>query len=204
MKQSYQAVAVLGKGILPDGTLPPISQHEMDYAIRCIRQQQANYLICSGKYSVFIDSAGPRTEAKAMQHYALQQGIAPEQIIIEEKSVDTITNLVNVAKICQQKNLMSVLIVSNAEHLRRIEWIAKQVFPQSIQFYFHGHNHSMRGWQYHRLLIREQLSLWYAYGLFFYFHHQSKWTLLLFISKKHLVYRSWFAQLGKWVIGPKL
>lgn len=195
MTELFDAIVVLGKGVLEDGTLPLISQHELDRALGLLQTQPASTIICSGKYSAFRQLPYTLTEAVAMQRYLFQQGVPSEGIILENQSVDTITNVVNVAQICQQRQFTRVLLISNAEHLARVEWIAQRVFSANTHLSFHGHQHATLDRDYQRSQLRERLSGWYVRGLFSCFHRQSKYQLTEFIQRYHLVYQPWFVKL---------
>ena len=85
---------VLGCGIRKDGSLTPILKGRVDAAIRFERAQFA----AAGRHAKFVPSGGQGSdevisESEAMKRYLLEQGYPEEQIIKEDKSVNTDQNI---------------------------------------------------------------------------------------------------------------
>lgn len=85
---------ILGCCIRDDGTLTPILKGRVDAAIQFEREQFAD----TGKHAKFIPSGGQGadeviSEAEAMKRYLIEQGYPEEQIIKEDKSVNTFQNI---------------------------------------------------------------------------------------------------------------
>lgn len=87
-------LVILGCCIRPDGSLTPILKGRADAAIGFEKAQFA----ATGKHAKFVPSGGQGadeviSEAEAMARYLLEQGYPPEQIIREDKSVNTNQNI---------------------------------------------------------------------------------------------------------------
>ena len=87
-------VIVLGSKIKNDGTLTPLLKSRVDAAIKFGKEQKEN----SGKDIIFVPSGGKGddeiiSEAEAMSNYLLDNGISSENIIIENRSVNTAQNM---------------------------------------------------------------------------------------------------------------
>ena len=87
-------LVILGCCIRQDGTLTPILKGRADAAIRFEREQFA----ATGKHAKFVPSGGQGadeviSESEAMRRYLLEQGYPDEQIIKEDKSVNTDQNI---------------------------------------------------------------------------------------------------------------
>ena len=87
-------VIILGAKIRKDGTLTPILKARVDKAIEFAKNQKEN----QGKNVIFIPSGGQGSdeiisEAEAMKNYLSENGIEPENIIIENQSTSTIQNM---------------------------------------------------------------------------------------------------------------
>ena len=87
-------VIVLGCRIRPDGTLYPLIRGRVDRAIAFARSQER----ATGKPPILIPSGGqggdePEAEAEAMARYMVEQGVPPEQILVENRSATTRENL---------------------------------------------------------------------------------------------------------------
>lgn len=85
---------ILGCCIRDDGTLTPILKGRADAAISFEREQFA----ATGKHAKFVPSGGQGadeviSEAEAMKRYLLEQGYPEEQIVKEDKSVNTYQNI---------------------------------------------------------------------------------------------------------------
>ena len=89
-----QYVLILGCCIRDDGTLTPILKGRADAAIDFERRQFA----VTGKHAKFVPSGGQGddeviSESEAIKRYLMEQGYPEEQIIKEDKSVNTFQNI---------------------------------------------------------------------------------------------------------------
>ena len=87
-------IIILGSKINKDGTLTPLLKGRADKAIEFAKKQYEN----TNKKIVFIPSGGKGkdeviAEAEAIKKYLLKAGINKNQIIIEDKSTNTIENM---------------------------------------------------------------------------------------------------------------
>ena len=93
-KYDKDFVIILGSQIRKDGTLPPLLKARVDRAIKFSKDQKQN----ANKDIIFVTSGGQgkdeiMAEGKAIRNYLVEQGINPENIVIEDKSTSTIENL---------------------------------------------------------------------------------------------------------------
>ena len=87
-------IIILGCGIRPDGSLTPILKGRTDAAIK-FEKEQYN---ATGKHAKFVPSGGQGadeviSESEAMARYLKEQGYPEEQIVKEDKSVNTFQNI---------------------------------------------------------------------------------------------------------------
>ena len=87
-------IIILGCCIRPDGTLTPILKGRADAAIAFEKAQFAE----TGRHAKFVPSGGQGadeviSESEAMKRYLMEQGYPEEQIIKEDKSVNTFQNI---------------------------------------------------------------------------------------------------------------
>ena len=91
-------------------------------------------LLCGGKLRDFPD--GHYSEAEHMRRAALELGVCKEDIILENKSLNTVENLRNalieLQKAFRQNQVCRVLLVTTAYHMRRSLTIARNLFPAHI------------------------------------------------------------------------
>ena len=86
-------IIILGCAIRCDGTPTPLLKGRIDRAIAFEREQ----FMKSGRHAYFVPSGGQGSdevisEAESMKRYLVEQGIPEEQIIKEDKSVNTLQN----------------------------------------------------------------------------------------------------------------
>ena len=87
-------IIILGCGIRKDGGLTPLLKGRVDSAVAFGKKQYEQ----TGKHAVYVPSGGQGddeviSESEAMKNYLLGIGIPPEQIILEDKSVNTMQNM---------------------------------------------------------------------------------------------------------------
>jgi uncharacterized SAM-binding protein YcdF (DUF218 family) len=95
----------------------------LDEAVKLYHQGYAPLIIASGAKG----KDEQLSEAVAMRDYLQTQGIPPERIIVEDKSFNTLQNLLNSRDIMQQQGLRRALIVSSSSHIPRALVLAKQL-----------------------------------------------------------------------------
>lgn len=93
------------------------------------RLDQATYLFEEGLSDTLIVTGGKRegdafTEAEASHMYLEEQGIPAEQIFEEEEGRTTLESLVKVREIAEERDIESVLLVSDPMHSERIKRMA--------------------------------------------------------------------------------
>ena len=87
-------IIILGCGFRKDGTLTPLLKGRVDKALEFRRTQ----FLATGKRAVFIPSGGQgpnesMPEAEAMYRYLRENGIPEDDIIKEDRSVNTYQNM---------------------------------------------------------------------------------------------------------------
>ena len=91
-------------------------------------------ILCGGKLRDFPD--GKYSEAAHMRKAALESGVAEEDIILENASLNTVENirfaLVELQSAFALNKVRSVLLVTTAYHMRRSLAIARYLFPKHI------------------------------------------------------------------------
>src|SRR5687768_1245984 len=116
---SADAIVVLGAAQY-NGEPSPILKARLD---------QATYLFEEGLSDTLIVTGGKRegdtyTEAQASHMYLEEQGIPAEQIFEEEEGRTTLESLVKVREIADERDIDSVLLVSDPMHSERIKRMA--------------------------------------------------------------------------------
>ena len=110
-------VIVLGCKVRNDGTLTPILKARVDKAIEFAKEQKEK----ANKNIIFIPSGGKGqdeliSEAEAMKKYLIEKGIRKEDIIIENKSINTLQNMRFSKNIIDEINKNGKIIFSTTNY----------------------------------------------------------------------------------------
>ncbi len=195
MSEPIDAVIILGKGVNPDGSLPDIVQHELDYVLRLLAQQPTPLVIVSGRQWGLAGTSGTISEAQAMADYFhINSNMAVQ---LEDQSLDTIGNLVFSKQILDQHHAKHILVVSTVAHLVRVKYIVSQLFDRSYHFSYHGHQHLFSPLEYVHTVRYELCSSLYAHWFFWKFCHQSNQDLATYLRRHHFMYRA--SRLRQWL-----
>lgn len=112
------AAVVLGAHVFADGTPSRVLQDRLDTAIQFYEEGYTPVLVMSGG----IDADGT-SEAKAMQVYAVEHGVATEDIIIDEQGSNTKQTARNTVDTLRAAGMIKIATVSNFYHLARIKML---------------------------------------------------------------------------------
>ena len=113
-------VIILGCRIRKDGKLTPLLKARVDMAIEFSKMQKAT----TDKDIIFIPSGGKDgdeviSEAEAMKNYLLNQGIKSKNIIIENKSKNTLENMKNSYNIIKKTKKGKICFSTSNYHVFR-------------------------------------------------------------------------------------
>lgn len=203
---SAVAVLVLAKGILPDGSLPLIVQHELDYAIQLARHVPVSAIIVSGQYWGLADNPTPQSEAAVMHQY-LQAKLGEDTVpvLVEDQSKDTIGNIVFSKQLIDTHQLKRVMVLATADHMVRVQYIMRQVFGSTgYQLSYHSHQHLSTARQYLHTRRYEFMAWCYARWWFWTLPSRSTRSMIVHLYRHHFMYHSswWTAVLKQWLRRP--
>ena len=116
------AAIVLGASIWGDKP-SPVFKARIDHAINLHQQGKVKYLIFTGG----IGKGERFAEAKIAKKYALGQGVKASNVLIETRSKITFENLEEAKKLLDEKQLETVLIVSDPLHMKRAMTMAEDL-----------------------------------------------------------------------------
>ncbi len=116
------AAIVLGAALWGQN-LSPVFRERVNHAIDLYRSRKVRKIIFTGGQG----SRNEPTESAAARHYAIQNGVALEDILIEEKSHNTYENLFYAKQVADAQGLKTVLIVSDPLHMKRAVVMAKDI-----------------------------------------------------------------------------
>ncbi|MCA9910118.1 MAG: YdcF family protein [Anaerolineae bacterium] len=131
MHAAFDVVLVPGGGLLPDGTLPPWVINRLERAVD--RAGDAAILTLSAgtthKPPPFDARGFPRFESVEAARLLVAQGIAPERILTETTSYDTIGNAYFSRVIhAEPRTLRRLLVITSDFHLPRTQFIFEWVY----------------------------------------------------------------------------
>jgi uncharacterized SAM-binding protein YcdF (DUF218 family) len=122
------AVIVLGRGISENGELPESVKTATRKAISLVDEGVASTIIFSGKWSRHVTHTPSITEARAAFDYAIAQGMNPEVAVLEEESLDTLSNCYYIKKnILIPRKWHSALLLTMRENDERAEFLLKKM-----------------------------------------------------------------------------
>jgi len=119
-KKQADAALVLGAAVW--GNQPsPVFRQRINHAILLYKRQQIRKIIFTGgKGDLKL-----YTESEIAKKYALNQGVAENDIILESSSKSTIENIQYSLPLMKKNKLASILLVSDPLHMKRSMMIAK-------------------------------------------------------------------------------
>ncbi len=111
------ALIVLGY-VSKDGRIHPLLKERLDEAYKRFQQYGHKYIIVSG------GAVGSRpSEAELMKQYLVEKGVPAKRILKEDKSHNTVQNLIFSKQLMEQYQLKSFMIITNLFHVRRTKYI---------------------------------------------------------------------------------
>jgi len=110
----------------------PVFRERINHAIALYQSERVEKLIFTGG----TRKEGYPSEGEVARKFAIKQGIPSHDILYETRSKDTYQNLVNTRLLIQKHKIHSVIIVSDAFHLARAEWLVnRHLKGKNVQFY---------------------------------------------------------------------
>ena len=107
----------------------------IDRGIQLFHQNKAKFLLFCGGFGKHFNTT-KISLAKHMKIYAVKEGISNKKIILENKSFNTIENLIFAKQISDQRKFKKILIVSSDWHIARVKLISKYVFGKTYSTSF--------------------------------------------------------------------
>jgi uncharacterized SAM-binding protein YcdF (DUF218 family) len=112
-------IVVLGARVWPNGRPSDALARRTLHAVKLYHEDLAAIVVFSGALGTF-----PPTEAQAAARLAMDQGVPPEAIVLEEKGHSTEESAFFVSEIMRAQGWQRAIVVSDAYHL----WRAKLLF----------------------------------------------------------------------------
>lgn len=137
-------IVILGGGIHLQGNLPPHVYQRLDKALLLSKSHPQARIVLSGKHSfLYRQQKPPITEARKMAEYLLEKGVLKKQILLEQKSKDTIGNAYYLKKLVfLPRQERSAIVITSPFHLSRVRYIFGKVFGSDYKLQFVGSTES--------------------------------------------------------------
>jgi uncharacterized SAM-binding protein YcdF (DUF218 family) len=121
------AIVVLGGGVHPDGTLPPVARARVERGVELFEYGVAPRLILSGRCG--LSSPEPAvTEAQAMADYAAGFGVPRAALLLEDDAKDTLGNAYFTReRFLEPNGWTSIRVVTSDFHLSRAAWVFRKI-----------------------------------------------------------------------------
>lgn len=134
--KKYDAVLVLGGGINLDGSLPDAIKAQVQEAVNLFELHSAQAFITSGLYGYKGEEKPIISEAKAYARYAESLGIHPSKIYIEERSQETLGNILfTKMEILIPNNWTHILVVPQINHLtERVDYLLQKILGPGYEW----------------------------------------------------------------------
>jgi uncharacterized SAM-binding protein YcdF (DUF218 family) len=122
MARPASAIVVLGAAQYV-GHPSPVLRARADHAIDLWKRGLAPHIIFTGGFG----DHDTTSEAAVAQRYAIEHGVPPRAILIENAGRSTIESLQNVAALMQAEPGRSVILVSDPFHMLRLSILARHL-----------------------------------------------------------------------------
>lgn len=127
-------IIVLGSALDKHGYLTELGRRRVEKAIELYKKSPCK-IIMSGHSSIDIIDA-KKTEASAMEDYAIMHGVDKNDIIKEECSRDTIGNAFFSKEIIDIKKWKDIIVVTSDFHIARAKYIFNKIFSGNYRIKF--------------------------------------------------------------------
>ncbi len=108
------AVVVLGAEVLGPDRPSAAVRRRMTHGIEALARWHCDTLVVAGG----VGPAGV-SEASVMRRLALEMGVPPQAVVVEESSRNTLQQAANVAAMAREQGWQSLILVSDRFHLPR-------------------------------------------------------------------------------------
>lgn len=111
-------IVIFGAAVRPDGTASPALLRRIGYGLEAAHLYPEAPILCSGGRV----RPGP-SEASLMADALAQRGVAPERLILDEASLDTLQNVAAARAEARRGGHPHVIVCSEGYHLPRIRML---------------------------------------------------------------------------------
>jgi vancomycin permeability regulator SanA len=118
-------IVALGYALAKDGTPEKPLLDRLDVALKAAQANpSARIMVTGGQPQSGV------TEGDVMTKWLVDKGVDRDRILIEDKSKDTVGNVLNVANLLNRHTADTVILVTSASHMRRARTLLEEEFRQ--------------------------------------------------------------------------
>jgi vancomycin permeability regulator SanA len=118
-------IVTLGYALAKDGTAEKPLLDRLDVALKAANANPtARIMVTGGQPQVGV------TEGDVMTKWLVEKGVDRDRILIEDKSKDTVGNVLNVANLLKRHTADAVILVTSSSHMRRARTLLEDAFRQ--------------------------------------------------------------------------
>ena len=123
--QGEVMIVTLGYALAEDGTAEQPLLDRLDVALKVAEANPAARIMVTGGQP----KAGV-TEGDVMMDWLTERGVDRDRILIEDKSKDTVGNVLNVANLLNRHTADTVILVTSSSHMRRARTVLEDALAQ--------------------------------------------------------------------------
>ena len=106
---------------------------------------QDRVMVCGGNA---CGGACTHSEAYVMRAYLVQaRGIPRHRILLENRSMTTVQNLVRMARVCRAHRITRVTVITSDWHMPRVRAIWRALRPYGVAARFSASRDTAKGWR---------------------------------------------------------
>lgn len=118
-------IVVLGYALDKNGAMQQPLLDRLNVALKAATDNpQARVMVTGGQPQAGV------TEGDVMMKWLVEKGIDRDRILVEDKSKDTVGNVLNVANLMRRHAADSIILVTSASHMRRARTILEDALKQ--------------------------------------------------------------------------
>lgn len=123
--QNHSMVVILGYALAEDGSMRQPLLQRLEVGLEAAKKNPDAYVMVTGG-----QPQSGVTEGDMMMRWLVDHGISRDRIIIEDKSKDTVGNMLNVANLLHRHTADDVILVTSASHMRRARSVLEDALGQ--------------------------------------------------------------------------
>ncbi len=154
-------IIVMGAAVWQNRQPSPVLKRRLLHAVALIKEGRARHLLATGGLGHY-----PPTEASLVKSLAIQEGVPPENIFMEERGRTTFEILAGCCRVMREHHWSKPLVVSDAYHLPRALFVLRGFGFQASGSPATKRTQTRRQWRWRLYCLRECIAFpWYAWRI---------------------------------------